>query len=215
MIQYNAHQFWQTVAGGYPHALMLTKRTATWLEDEVGGGSWEDVLVEMISWSWLRGLYSTNTWLHSYKSVVQPGTLTRSDVNIKPEHSLTFSTARPTALTRTWRQKYFITDRDLTRPSKYVACSGGLLVYFSIIWLISREYLINGRLKYNYPEPDSGRRAINISQVPRAQTLPGGQKWDLVLQLPTWLKTHDLLDIKTIISILDYLAAQLCQQRHF
>ena len=174
------------MVGGYPQALMLTKRTATWLEAEVGGGRWEEeeveeeedvVLVDMMtSLSWLRGLYSTNTWLHSYKSVVQPGTLTRSDVNIEPEHSLTFSTARPTALTRTWRQKYFITDRDLTRPSKYVACSGGLLVYFSIIWLISREYLINGRLKYNYRQPDRGQRAINISQVPRAQTLPGGQE---------------------------------------
>ena len=57
---------------------MLTKRTATRLEAEVGGGRRkEEVLVEMrISLSWLRGLYSTNTWLHSYRSVVQPGSLT-------------------------------------------------------------------------------------------------------------------------------------------
>ena len=61
--------------GGYPQALMLTKRTATKLEDELGGGRWEeeDVLVDTtISMSSLRGLYSTYTWLHSYRSVVQP-----------------------------------------------------------------------------------------------------------------------------------------------
>ena len=30
------------MVGGYPQALMLTKRTATWLEAEVGGGRWEE-----------------------------------------------------------------------------------------------------------------------------------------------------------------------------
>ena len=30
------------MVGGYPQALMLTKRTATWLEAEVGGGRGEE-----------------------------------------------------------------------------------------------------------------------------------------------------------------------------